>query len=371
MKPMRPIFSIALILLMPAVFAANSTNTPDGYALPQPGREFVFPRDHGSHPEFKIEWWYLTGHLHAEDGRRFGLQATFFRRADGTAERGNIYLAHMALLDVKSGRFIHQERLNRDGWDASAAIGSLDVKCGPWSLRMDETGSIHVIGSVRADASFELVLKPTKPLVVFGENGVSRKGADPSAASHYLTFPRLDAHGSLTIGKEPLTVQGELWMDHEMSSSQLEEGQMGWDWACLQLRDGREVMVYRMRRKDGTTDTYSTLAWISPTGAVQQVKANDFTLTPLGKWQSQSSGAEYPSGMALTALDPSTGKRVRWKLRPLAQNQELTGRITGIAYWEGACRIVDEQEKEIGSAFLELTGYTGDLKRSLDRKSVV
>ncbi len=362
MKPMRPL--LCLVTLFATALAAPPT-TPDGYALPQPGREFVFPRDHGSHPEFKIEWWYLTGHLYAEDGRRFGLQATFFRRADGTAEKGNIYLAHMALLDVKTGRFIHQERLNRAGWDASAAIGSLDVKCGPWSLRMDDAGLIHVIGSIRAEASFELALTPIKPLVVFGENGVSRKGADPSAASHYLTFPRLETRGTLSLGKEQLPVRGEMWMDHEMSSSQLDEGQVGWDWACLQLRDGREAMVYRMRRKDGTTDPFSTLAWIDPAGAVQQVGAKDFTLMPNGSWRSAQSGAEYPSGVVLSAIDPSSGKRVQWKLVPLAKDQELHGRITGIAYWEGACRILDEQENEIGSAFLELTGYTGDLKRSL------
>lgn len=363
MKAMRPL--LYLTVAFASAFAADPAKTPDGYALPQAGRQFVFPRDHGSHPEFKIEWWYLTGHLYAEDGRRFGLQATFFRRADGTAEKGNIYLAHMALLDVKSGRFIHQERLNREGWDASAAIGSLDVKCGPWSLRMDNTGLISVAGSIRAEASFQLDLKPAKPLVVFGENSVSRKGADPSAASHYLTFPRLETHGALTLGTEKISVRGEMWMDHEMSSSQLDESQVGWDWACLQLRDGREAMVYRMRRKDGTTDPFSTLAWINPAGAVQPVSAKDFTLTPIAAWRSPVSKAEYPAGVILEAVDPSTGKRAHWKLIPLAQGQELTGRITGIAYWEGACRILDEQDKEIGSAFLELTGYTGDLKRSL------
>ena len=359
---MRPL--LCLVLTVATTFA-DPAKTPDGYAIPQPGRQFVFPRDHGSHPEFKIEWWYLTGHLFTEDGRRFGLQATFFRRADGTAEKGNIYLAHMALLDVKSGRFIHQERLNREGWDAGAAIGSLDIKCGPWSLRMDESGAMNVTGSVRAEASFELGLKPTKPLVVFGENGVSRKGADPSAASHYLTFPRLETRGTLTVGKETISVRGELWMDHEMSSSQLDEGQVGWDWACLQLRDGREAMVYRMRRKDGTTDPFSTLAWINRDGAVQHVAAKNFNLSPNGAWHSSQSGAEYPADVVLSAIDPSTSHRIQWKLVPLAKDQELHGRLTGIAYWEGACRILDEQDKEIGSAFLELTGYTGDLKRSL------
>lgn len=362
MKLSHPLLCLA-IALSPAF--AEPAKTPDGFALPEPGRQFVFPRDHGSHPEFKIEWWYLTGHLFAEDGRRFGLQATFFRRAADSAQNGNIYLAHMALLDVKTGRFIHQERLNREGWDASAAVDSLDVKCGPWSLRMDAAGVIRVLGSVRAEASFDLRLTPLKPLVVFGENGVSKKGADPSAASHYLTFPRLKAGGELVVGKEKLSVHGEMWMDHEMSSSQLDEGQVGWDWACLQLHDGREAMVYRMRRKDGGTDPFSTLAWIAADGSVRQVSSKDFTLSPVAQWRSPHSGAEYPSGVELSAVDPALGRRVTWKVVPLAKDQELLGRLTGIAYWEGACRVVDEQGKEIGSAFVELTGYSGDLKRSL------
>ena len=363
MNTIRPMLCLAFAVA--SALAADPARTPDGYAIPQPGRQFVFPRDHGSHPEFKIEWWYLTGHLHAEDGRRFGMQATFFRRADGTAEKGNIHLAHMALLDVKTGRFIHQERLNREGWDASAAIGLLDVKCGPWALRMDDTDTIHVTGSVHADASFALDLKPIKPLVVFGENSVSRKGAGSSAASHYLTFPRLETRGTLLLGKEQIAVHGEMWMDHEMSSSQLDEGQVGWDWACLQLRDGREAMVYRMRRKDGTADPFSTLAWIDDKGAVKHVPAQDFTLSNTETWRSPHSHAEYPSGITLSAVDPSTSKPLRWRLVPLAKDQELTGRITGISYWEGGCRILDERGEDIGSAFLELTGYAGDLTRSL------
>lgn len=361
MKALRPL----LYLVVATAISAEPLKTADGYSLPQPGRQFIFPQDHGSHPDFKIEWWYITGHLYSEDGRRFGLQATFFRRGDESPQHRNLYLAHMALLDVKNGRFIHQERLNREGWDARSAIGSLDVQCGPWTLRMDDAGAIQLAGSVHADASFTLSLKPSQPLVVFGENGVSRKGADASAASHYLTFPRLASNGTLSLGSEQIAVQGELWMDHEMSSSQLDEGQVGWDWACLQLKDGREVMVYRMRRRDGTPDPFSTVSWVDPRGIVTQQSAKDFSLTPTATWHSPHTGATYPSGVTLAAIDPLTGKPVRWKLVPLAQDQELTGRITGIAYWEGACRILDEHDQEIGSAFLELTGYTGDLRRGL------
>jgi predicted secreted hydrolase len=195
--------------------------------------------------------------------------------------------------------------------------------------------------------------------VVFGKDGVSRKGADPRAASHYLTFPRLTASGVLTLGTERVEVQGEAWMDHEISSSQLDPQQIGWDWACIQLRDGREAMVYRMRRMDGSTDSFSTLAWVDAAGAVQHT--SDFALVSRGTWRSPHTGAEYPAALELQVPASS----VRWRLEPLARDQEINGRITGLAYWEGACRVLDEQGAEIGSAFVELTGYSGDLRRSL------
>jgi predicted secreted hydrolase len=343
-----------LSLLLVALFAVSAAE-PEKFAIPQPGRKFVFPRDHGSHPEFKLEWWYVTGHLFAADGRRFGWQATFFRRAGDQAE--TLYLGHCALLNVKTGRFLHQERIAREGWDAVASAESLNVRCGPWSLSMSDGKSerMRVAGSIRGEASFDLSLTPQKPLVVFGENGVSRKGAAPSAASHYLTFPRLAVAGTLILGAEQLGVTGEAWMDHEISSSQLDEGQIGWDWACIQLRDGREAMVYRMRRKDGTLDPYSTLATIDPKGVVTHT--SDFSLTPIAVWRSPHSGAEYPSGLELAIPN----QRIRWRLEPLARDQELLGRVTGIAYWEGACRVLDEHGSEIGYAFGELTGYVGNL----------
>ena len=253
----------------------------NGFAHPTPGRVFSFPRDHGSHPEFALEWWYLTGHLWETNGARYGFQATFFRRAaprTSTPESPTsdafgdqqLYLAHMALLEASTGRFLHQERLNREGWDAGSSTNALDVRNGNWWLRPlpDPPDSpahplnLELNGGIRAEASFRLTLTPRKPLVIFGTNGVSRKAAEPSAASHYLTFTRLAATGRLTLEGRERPVQGEVWMDHEISSSQLGAGQVGWDWAGIQLTDGREIMAYRMRRSDGSTDPFSTLTWV-------------------------------------------------------------------------------------------------------------
>ena len=367
MKSIQTLFRGLILSCLFVSFRGQTAELPlttdEGFAVPQPGRVFNFPRDHGAHPEFKIEWWYVTGHLFTADrGRRFGYEATFFRSAapDKTSQ---FHLAHMALTDVATGTFYHQDRLNRDGWDAGAATATLAVHNGPWSLRLlpatPAGESFGLYGSVRGEAEFALTLVPTKPLVVFGENGLSRKGADPTAASHYLTFPRLRTEGVLTLGEETLRVTGESWMDHEISSSQLDTNQVGWDWAGIQFNDGREVMFYRMRLRDGSSDPASSLTWVDRAGAPRK---SDFKWEVMERWTSPASGAVYPVGVRLTTTDPASGKPVVLRLIPLTNNQELIGQIDGLAYWEGACRVLDAEGREIGSAYLELTGYAKSLK---------
>lgn len=373
----RPLVSTALpglllALLVGLAHADGPARTADGFEVPQPGRQFVFPRDHGSHPGFKVEWWYVTGHLEAGNGRRFGFQATFFQNAGPVPDppatpnafgRAPLHLAHMAVLDVASGRFLHQSRVNRDGWDAGSSRETLDVRNGNWSLRLVDagTGAMDLAGGVDATAAFRLRLTPSKPLVVFGTNGVSRKGADPAAASHYLTFPRLAASGEVQSGGERLAVTGLAWMDHEISSSQLEPGQSGWDWACVQLDDGRDLMAYRMRRDDGTTDRHSTLAWIGRDGAVRHFGPDRFGWEPAGEWTSPVTGGRYPNRVRLRAPGVDGGPAEEFLLEPLHPAQELSDRVGRVAYWEGACRVLDAGGKPVGRAYLELAGYVGRL----------
>ncbi|HTJ79896.1 MAG TPA: lipocalin-like domain-containing protein [Rariglobus sp.] len=345
-----------------AVLARSQTplTTADGFAVPQPGHVFSFPRDYGSHPDFKLEWWYLTGHLFEKDGRRFGYQATFFRSA-APDKSTQLYLAHMALVDVKTGKFYYQERLNREGWDASASTTILDVHNGPWSLRMTDPATAHMElnGGVQAEAAFALTLAPEKPLVIFGDGGVSRKGAESTAASYYLTFTRLRTAGTVTLGGSALEVTGESWMDHEISSSQLGAKQVGWDWLSIQFNDDREIMFYRLRLRDGTADPASSLTWVDAAGRTQK---SDFKWEVIDSWKSPSTGAVYPSRVRLTTTDPATHHLASFTLEPLVQDQELAGRLGGIPYWEGACRVLDESGRAVGSAYLELTGYAKDLK---------
>jgi len=219
-------------------------------------------------------------------------------------------------------------------------------------------------GSLGGGAGFQLELQPRKSLIVFGHDSVSRKAADPAAASYYLTFPRMEAVGEIRLPSETNQVRGEAWMDHEISSSQLGAEQQGWDWCCLQLKDGREIMAYRMRRQDGSPDEFSTLAWVGTNGIVAQLPSAKFKMETMRTWKSPVTGAVYPVSIKLATHDPESNQRVQFVLEPLAENQELAGGGS-LAYWEGACRVRDEAGNEIGSAFLELTGYAGDLKKSL------
>jgi predicted secreted hydrolase len=343
--------------------------TIDGWPIPQPGHVFSFPFDHGSHPRFRIEWWYVTGHLYSVEGRRFGFQATFFRAAgpwspaaDADFGTDQLFLAHMALTDPSDGRFLEAERLNREGWNAGAAVGHLDLRNGEWTLRQSpEPGSpIELAGGVRAEASFTLSLVPEKPLVVFGDNGVSRKGAEPEAASYYLTFPRLEAKGRLELGGRSFIVNGEAWMDHEISSSQLGRDQVGWDWTCIQFKDSRrELMLYRLRRADGTADPSSRLQWVGPDG---HVVTEPFTWEVMSQWKNPGDGVEYPSRVRLGTVDPKTGDHASFEIVPILAGQVLTNGFAGGSYWEGACRVLGADGAEVGSSYLELTGYAKPLK---------
>lgn len=349
------------LLILFLITSLHAQTTTDGFALPQPGKIFAFPRDHGSHPEFRTEWWYVTGHLDAKNGHRFGFQVTFFRQARRENDKTQqLHLAHAALLDAHTGRFLHEERLNRAGWDADSSATTLAVRNGNWSLHLDEsTQHLHITATVKNEALLQLELEAFKPLVVFGKDGVSRKGASATAASHYLTWPRLKTHGTVKLGAAEHTVTGEAWMDHEFSSSQLDAGQVGWDWAALQLKDGREIMVYRMRRKDGSLDAASTLAIVERDGKVRHLASHAFAWEVIGTWKSPRNGAEYPHHVRLRFENESL------ELKPLAADQEQDGSITRLPYWEGACDVLDSHGQITGRAFLELAGYAGDLSGHL------
>jgi len=347
-------------LALPALLLLPPAAAP-GFRAAVPGYRFQFPRDHGAHPEFATEWWYFTGHLWSGDGRRrYGYQLTFFREAlpagawaGSPAWRSDqILLAHAALTEVATGRFQSEERLNRAGLPATAGTGGLDLRNAGWSARMAPGGGIHLAFTVGA-ADLELDLAPG-PLVVFGQDGVTRKGADPAAASHYLSFPRLASRGRLRGPGRDEALSGQSWMDHEFSSSQLAPGHVGWDWAGIQLRDGRSLMVYRLRGPGGAQDPWSTLTEVAADGRILRT-THAFSLTGAG-WRSPG-GASYPLPLQVRAWGAS------WTLEPLVADQELRTRLgPGITYWEGACRVRDGGGAEVGDAYVELTGYAHSMQ---------
>ena len=341
------------------------------YAIAKPGYQFEFPRDYGSHPDFKIEWWYITGHLKSEDERRFGYQATFFRlAADSAISREgdpplpqDIHLAHMALLDCETKKFYHQERLQQSPWMASAKQGDMELKNGNWKLRRmteSETPEFELSGSILADVSLHMQLSTRKPITLFGNEGYSQKGSVPSAASYYMTFTRLQTTGSIRLNGKSLKVRGWSWMDHEVSSSQLAPQQVGWDWISIRLKDGRDIMAYRMRTTTKEADPFSTFAWVDADGNASHQRLQDDMWKIKRLWTSPETKNTYPVEVELVIPDPDHEQPFLAHIVPLYDGQEILGHISSIEYWEGACDVLDSKGNTIGEAYMELAGYGGE-----------
>ena len=348
-----------------------------GYRVPTPDYQPVLPRDYGSHPEHGIEWWYWVGHLNAVDsGKNFGFQSTIFRLAGDPEKSGetqsepfgnqNLFLVHTALSDLEEEKYIHHERVMREGWQARSSEKTLSLTVGGVKVSLLEKENRHKVVTRYPDgAKLELMFKPSKPLVSFGDRGLSRKGADPASVSWYWSYTRLEAKGTLFQNGEEIAVEGIAWMDHEISSSQLGEDLAGWDWTCMQLDDGTELKAYRLRKKDGGSDPWSAVYWIDQKGNTEKVYADSFTWETLDTWTSPKTGLQYPTSVEVSVKHPTNGQQV-YQLRPLLDAQEFTGNRADNAYWEGACEVLNKDGKRIGLAYLELAGYGGGLGARLN-----
>lgn len=365
-----PVFLLLLAGLPPATLAEPWT--ADGYRIPSYDPVFDFPRDHGSHPDYKIEWWYLIGHLSDSDGHEYGFQITFFRVAsrpwdpdsisNPEFDDSQVFMTHVALTDVEAGEYHQEERLNRAGWDAQAKTGSLYCRNGNWTLEMTDPtpGKERLRTNVDFGSGIQLVLQlqVVKPLVAFGdERGLSIKGPGREDCSLYLTFPRLRVSGTLDRGGEKISLTGEAWMDHEISSSQLGDDLAGWDWTCIQLEDQWEVKTYILRDEAGEPSPFSRLIWISPDSRLTYLGPDEFTWRTVEEWESPSTGARYPVGVEIKAAHPVSGETQTFVLTPKVSHQEFVSQRSGITYWEGACRVTRPDGTELGHAYLELTGY--------------
>lgn len=339
------------------------------YKLALPGRKLSFPADHYSHPDFKTEWWYYTGHLQTENGKRYGYQITFFRF--GLRDRQNaqekdhpivftdFYMAHFALSDINAKKFLFRERINR-GYGAKAGAGTDRYRVWNEDWKVEGDAQKHVIRVNDRGTKLDLRLAYLKPPALHGQNGLSQKGEGDGRASYYYSLTRMRTEGEIEIAGKKEKVQGLSWMDHEFGSNQLREDQVGWDWFSIQLDNQTELMLYLIRRKDGTPDPYSSGTLIKADGNTKHLALNEFHVEALEKWKSAKSGAAYPMKWKVTI----PGEEVELDIVPEFPDQELiTNRSTRVTYWEGAARVSGTARGNpiTGEGYVEMTGYAGKL----------
>ena len=330
------------------------------YELALPGYKFQFPRDYFNHEQYQTEWWYYTGNLRAPDGHRFGFELTFFRAAVSRTANPDpwyvhdLWMAHLALSDLSAQHFYHEERLNRSGPDIAgvdAITGA--VWNGNWQVliaRQEED-----LRGVGPDFTLSLKLVPIKLPVVQGQDGLSRKAAGVGHASHYYSLTRLITTGSIYLNGKDLKVQGTSWMDHEFFTGAMAVNESGWDWLSVQFDDGSDLMLYRLRHKDGSIDPYSSGSYVDAQGNSRFLSSQDFVMTPANdKWISPATGAAYPLRWHVSV--PMFN--LTFDLTTPLRTQEITGKF-GPHYWEGAIDVDGIRAKSTvrGVGYLEMTGY--------------
>lgn len=340
-----------------------------GFASADAVRKFRFPADHGPHPAFRSEWWYLTFVLDDADGERYGVQFTAFRQAivppaevagDSAWRTPQIYMAHLAVSDVARRRHHDFERYGRGRPElAGASADPLAVWVDGWSLRATDAATNAASAAaldvalppLRLDAAagaigVQLHVEAVRPIVLQGEQGLSRKG--PGQASYYYSVPRLEAHGTLEIDGREHAVTGLGWLDREWSTSALAPEQAGWDWFGLHLDDGSDLMLYRLRREDGAPSAFDSGVHVAADGTYQILAPADFELEPLEHWS--DGGTQWP---------------IRWRLSLAGRAEPLVVEAafpdqrmdTSVRYWEGVAFVADAAGNVVGRGYMELTGY--------------
>jgi predicted secreted hydrolase len=348
-------------LVAASLFLTAAGAPAQQYQLALPGYQFQFPRDYFNHENYQTEWWYYTGNLRARDGRRFGLELTFFRQGISRAADASpwyvhdLWMAHLALSDIHGQRFYHEERLNRSGPGiAGVNAASGIVWNGNWQAHI--TPREEDLRATGRDFTLALQLVPTKPPDIQGQDGVSRKSSGVGRASHYYSLTRLQTSGWIHLNGEAYQVVGTSWMDHEFFTGSMAPDESGWDWLSVQFKDGSDLMLYRMRRKDGSIDPYSSGSYADANGRSRFLSSRDFEMTPASDvWISPKTKAAYPLRWHVSVPEFHLDFDVTTHLR----SQEMTGKF-GPSYWEGAIDAAGtfEDKKTHGVGYLEMTGYS-------------
>lgn len=320
-------------------------------------REFHFPSDHGAHQGYRNEWWYVTGNLRDDKGNEFGYQVSFFRiqlNPDKNKQQrlsrwatNHIWMAHVALSDGRTGKHHSEERFSRE------SLGLAGVQARPFNVWLDNWQIVSLddetwqVAIATPSFKLQLNLTPSKPPVLIGDRGLSQKSATPGNASYYYSITRLHTEGKITVNQRDYLVSGNSWFDREWGSSSLDKDQQGWDWFALQLNSGEELMYYRLRNNQGQAHPFSAGIWVDKLGRSRPIAAEEIVVTPTGWWQG-SEGHRYPVRWQVDYRDR------HWRIEPLIENQLMN---TQVRYWEGAIKILDNENKQVGSGYLELTGY--------------
>jgi predicted secreted hydrolase len=343
-------------LATPIVLLATGSLAAAEYPRVIADRGLRFPHDFGSHPEFRSEWWYITGWLEDTHGNSCGAQVTFFRNRPGVAESNpsafaprQLVFAHAAIADPRHGKLRHDQRAARAAFGlAGAAEETTAVWIDDWSLKL--VGERYVATIAARDFVFDLGFTPTQPVLLQGREGFSRKAQSIENASYYYSQPQLAAAGSVTVDGARASVTGTAWLDHEWSSAAMAPEASGWDWIGIDLADGGALMAFRMRDRSGAP------LWAGGTfrgrdGTLRSFEPGEIRFAPQRLWRSPRSGVEYPVAMRVGA------RGEEYELQPLMDDQELDSRAsTGTLYWEGAVRVL-RGGREVGRGYLELTGY--------------
>ena len=353
------------VLMLILALAATQVSAGDAPLLPvypdvRPGVNLSFPRDYGAHPEFRTEWWYVTGWLTTEDGKDLGFQVTFFRTRPAVDQRNpsafapkQLLFAHAALSDSVEGRLEHDQRAARAGFGlAAAAESDTDIRIDDWSLVRSNGAFIAKTGGTRF--ALDLAITPTQEILLQGENGYSRKGPEPTQASHYYSLPHLKVSGTVRRGGRLQNVTGSAWLDREWSSTLLDPRAVGWDWIGINLDDGGALMAFQVRGANGEA-IWAGGALRRADGRLEHFAKDDVRFATRRSWRSPRTGAVYPVERDVF-VRLQEGER-QWRITPLFDDQELDSRGGGgPVYWEGAMR------SNGGRGYLALTGYLQPLK---------
>ena len=327
--------------------------------------DWQFPRDHGAHPDFQTEWWYYTGNLATDDGRRFGFQFTIFRRAISPLDPGsnsefrtsNVYMAHFTISDIADQRFYHDLRYSRGG--AGLAGATDDPRYRVWLedwqvVAENDDATDQRILAANDDFALNVTLEQVKPPALQGDKGLSPKSEQIGNASHYYSLTRLVTRGTITVGAESFSVSGNTWMDHEFSTSALGDQAQGWDWFGLIFDNDSELMIGQIRQIDGSVEPAFGGLLVFPDGSTRTLDADDFTISVTDTWNSPHTNADYPAGWDVQILGD---KGFRFRVTPMQADQELHG--AGIQYWEGAVQVSGDVS---GYGYAELTGYVASMR---------